>query len=92
MTVQEKLLDPQYCDQELDDHFLLCFASIVDTHWPSLASALSFTMRDTNEIKSEFNRSCPADQAFHMLRKWTLKEVATYGHLYNKLKTISFTV
>ena len=86
--LQERLLEPQYSSQKPDSTFVHSFAKVVDNRWPSLASLLSFTAREIEEIKQEEKQYCFTRQALSMLKKWASKEEATYGKLYETLKTV----
>ena len=88
ITLQEKLLEPQYSSQKPDDVFLQSFAEVVGNRWPSLASLLSLSPSDIEQIKREKERVSQAKQALYMLRKWSSRENASYGHLLESLKTI----
>ena len=88
IALQEKLLEPQYSNQKPDDGFLQAFAEIVDNRWPSLASLLSLSPSDIEQIKREKERVSQAKQALHMLRRWNLRENASYGQLLESLKTV----
>ena len=88
IALQEKLLGPQYSSQKPDDGFLQSFAEIVGNRWPSLASLLSLSPRDIEQIKREKEQVSQAKQALHMLRKWYSRENATYGQLLESLKTV----
>ena len=88
IDLQEKLLEPHYSVQKPDDDFLQLFAEVVGNRWPSLASLLSLTARDIEEIKKEKKRSSQAIQALQMLKKWRLREEASYGQLCERLKTV----
>lgn len=89
LDIQEKLLELQYSDQKPNDDFLQSFAGVVGNRWPTLASLLSLTLRDIQEIKTEREMSSRADHPLHMLRRWASNEEATYGQLCERLKTVS---
>ena len=55
IALQEKLIEGG--NQKPDDGFLQSFAGVVGDHWPSLASLLSITAREIEEIKKEKKRS-----------------------------------
>ena len=88
ITLQEKLLDPQYSSQKPDNVFLQSFAEVVGNRWPSLASLLFLSPSDIGQIKMEKERVSQAKQALHMLRKWNSRENASYGQLLESLKTV----
>ena len=87
MQLQEKLLAPQYRDLKPDEEFLELFAGVVGSKWPSLAASLSLSGEEIEEVKKE--GLSQQDHTLRMLRKWVSREDATYGHLYQTLKTIS---
>ena len=88
MALQEKLLDPNSTSDCVTDDFLREFAAVVAGKWPSLASLLSFSTAEIEQIKIDIIRD-PTEQALHMLRAWRRRGDATYGGLRSKLKTIS---
>ena len=88
MPLQEKLLDPENTATAVDDEFLREFAVVVGDRWPSLASLLSFTTADVEQMKTEVVGT-PAEQALHMLRAWRRSREGTYGGLGARLKSIS---
>ena len=59
---------------------------MVGSKWPSLASSLSLSEEDVVDVKEE--GLTQQDCAHKMLKKWSAKEGATYGQLYQILKTI----
>ena len=67
-----------------DGAFLKLFAGVLGYKWPSLAVSLSLSEQEIEEVKEGEEE----DQALDMLRKWVSREDATYGQLYQKLKTI----
>ena len=71
-------------DQKPDDVFLQSFARVVGDGWPSLASLLSISAREIEEIKRE-KKEC---QALSMLTMWNSKEEATFEQLHWKLQTV----
>ena len=65
--------------------FLESFACVVGSMWPSLATSLSLSDEEIEEVK---NDSSPQCSALRMLQKWCLDENSTYGQLYQALKTM----
>ena len=57
------------------------FARVVGDGWPSLASLLSITAREIEEIKRE-------EKEQQALSKWNSKEEATFEQLHQKLQTV----
>ena len=82
ITLQEKLIEGG--DQKPDDGFLQSFAGVVGDHWPSLASLLSITAKQIEEIKKDKKEQ----QALCMLMKWSSTEGATFKQLHQKLQTV----
>jgi hypothetical protein len=83
IAIQQKLIDGG--DQIPDDGFLQSFARVVGDHWPSLASLLSITGREIEEIKKKEREQ----QALCMLTKWSSTEGATFKELHQKLQTVA---
>jgi len=69
VPLQKKLLDPDNTTTTVHDDFLREFAEVVGGRWPSLASILSFSTADVEQMKTEVVGT-PAEQALHMLRVW----------------------
>ena len=90
IAIQENLLDPLKSNSKPDDNFLQTFAKIVSNNWPHLSFQLSLSTRDIMEELKRKERLPPADQALYMLQKWKSKEEATYGLLYERLRTVLF--
>ena len=88
ISIQEKLIDPQYSSHEPEDDFLQTFAVIVGSEWPHLASLLSISTRDIMDELKGRERLSQTDQALYMLQKWKSKEEATYGVLCERLRTV----
>ena len=65
----------------------MTFADVVVTKnlWPSLAASLSLSERCETEEGLSLQ-----DHALQTLTRWAASEDATYGQLYNTLKTVSF--
>ena len=73
---------PEQRDLKPDKRFLELLAGEVGSKWPSLASALSLTSSEVEEVKKKHSH------ALQMLQKWVEREDATYGQLCHKLKSI----
>ena len=67
--------------------FLESFAGVVGSKWPLLAASLSLSGDEMEEVRRE--EGSHQDCALRMLKKWFSKEDATYGKLFQALKTIS---
>ena len=89
IEVQKKLLDSECHAQRPEEEFLELFAGVVGSKWLSLASLLSLTSDEVEEVRRGEEGFTQKDHALLMLKKWTSKKEATYGQLYHKLKTIS---
>ena len=85
VQLQETLLSPEQQDLKPDQQFLVLLAGEVGSKWPSLASALSLTSSEVEEVKKKHSH---LDHALQMLQKWVEREDATYGQLCHKLKSI----
>ena len=86
VDLQKKLLDQQNHRLKPDAEFLQSFADVVGSKWPSLASSLSLSGDEMVNVKEE--GLSQQDCALKMLKKWSAKEEATYGQLYQVLKAI----
>ena len=85
VQLQETLLSPEQRDLKPDKRFLELLADEVGSKWPSLASALSLTGSEVEEVKKKHSH---LGRALQMLQKWVEREDATYGQLCYKLKSI----
>ena len=85
VQLQKILLSQEQRDLKPDQQFLE--AGEVGSKWPSLASALSLTSSQVEEVKKKHSHF---DHALQMLLKWVEREGATYGQLKlcHKLKSI----
>ena len=89
VPLQKKLLDRDNTTTTVHDDFLREFAVVVGGRWPSLASILSFSTADVEQMKTEVVGT-PAEHALHMLRAWKRRSrETTYGGLCTRLKNIS---
>jgi len=57
--------------------------------WPSLASLLSLTKTELEEVKKEELRLPHQDRALLMLKEWVKRDTATIGQLYENFKDIT---
>ena len=83
VDLQRKLLDPSRANCELDGDTLQQLADVIGDRWASIASLLSFTTAEIDQIRSE---DCPAQA---MLQKLKEKEILTHEQLCCRLRTIS---
>ena len=86
IQLQKSLLSPEQRDLKPDKQFLELLAGELGSNWPSLASALSLTSSEVEEVKKKHSHLDHA--ALQMLQKWVEREDATYGQLCHKLKSI----
>ena len=84
IQVQEKLLKKEFQSQKPDTEFLKFLADVVATKWTSLAFFLSVSMEE-EKMEGLSQEEC----AFQLLKLWSSREDATYGKLYQTLKTVS---
>ena len=87
IQLQQKLLDPQNHGLTPDVEFLGAFAGVVGSKWPSLATTLSLSENEIEEVKREGHSQ--EEHALQMLKVWASREDATFDQLCTKLKTIS---
>ena len=89
IQLQKTLLSPEQRDLKPDQQFLELFSADheVGSKWPSLASSLSLTSSEVEEVKKR--KQCShQEHALQVLKKWVEREDATYGQLCLKLKAI----
>ena len=76
-------------DTEITDEFIEKFAAVVGSMWPVLASLLSFTTAEIEQIKRNITSTVPTPTvkayAAAMLKKWRDRTTATYGILTDKV-------
>ena len=83
--LQEKLLHNDNHSLKPDEEFLQSFADVVGSTWPSLVTCLSLSGSAIEEMREEGSSEQHHVLALKMLRKWALREDATYGQLYQTL-------
>ena len=89
VQLQKTLLNAEKEKLKPEEEFLEGFASVVESKWLTLASVLSLTSAEIEELKGKKEESSPRDLALQMLRQWASREDATYGQLCQRLKAIS---
>ncbi len=89
VSLQRIILDESKSTSRPDMDFLQSFAAIIGSRWQCLASPLSLTSEDIVSIKRESRGAEPTRQALIMLQKWAASNTATYGHLKERLCTLS---
>ena len=83
VDLQRKLLDPSHASCELDGDTLQQLIDAIGDKWASIASLLSFSAAEIEQIRSE---DCPAQA---MLQKLKEKGILTHEQLCRHLQTIS---
>ena len=89
IQLQRTLLDPEKQSLRPNEQFLEMLAGVVRSECPSLASILSLTSSEMEEVEQNRNQLSQLELSLHMLKKWAAREEATYGQLCHKLKTIA---
>ena len=89
IDVQRNLLESQHHGMKPDDEFLDSLSGVVGSKWLYLAALLSLSSSDIKAVRAEGKEQSERDQALLMLRKWSCREGATYGQLFEILKPIS---
>ena len=86
LDVQNVLLKPANKDVEIGGDFVLNFSDLSTVHsrWPLLASLLSFTTAEIEQIKREVI-GVPSVKAAAMMNRWRERTTATYGTLLSKV-------
>ena len=90
IQLQRTLLDPEKQSLRPDEQFLELLAGMVKSECPSLVSILSLTSTEMEEVEKNWKYLSQSEISLLVLKKWVTREKATYGHLYQKLKTVSF--
>jgi hypothetical protein len=62
---------------------------VVRSECSSLASVLSLTSSEMEEVEKNKKQLSQSDLSLRMLKKWATREEATYGQLCHRLKTIT---
>ena len=89
IDIQRKLFKSECHHVKPDDEFLRSLSGVVRSKWSYLAALLSLSSSDIQAVKIEGEGQSQGDHALLMLQKWSGREGATYGQLYEKLKPIS---
>ena len=89
IQLQRTLLDPEKQSLRPDEQFLEMLAGVVRSECPSLASILSLTSSEMEEVEQNRNQLSQSELSLYMLKKWATREESTYGQLCHKLKTIA---
>ena len=88
IQLQRTLLDPEKQNLRPDEQFLELLAGVVKSECPSLASILSLTSSEIEEIEKK--QLSPSELSLQILKNWATREDATYGKLCQKLMAILF--
>jgi hypothetical protein len=89
IELQRALLDSDKQNLKPDDKFLKLLAGVVRCKCPSLASVLSLTSSEMEEVEKNKKQLSQSDLSLQMLKKWAAREEATYGQLSHRLKTVT---
>ena len=84
VDLQRTLRNKQNADTEITDEFIKTFTTVIGSMWPLLASLLSFTTAEIEQIKKEVT-GVPSVKAAAMMNRWREKATATYGTLMIKV-------
>lgn len=87
--MQRKLLEPEFHYIRPDEEFLQSLSEVVGSKWPYLATLLSLNSSEIEEVREEREELSHVDRALVMLKKWSSREGASYGQLFEKLKPFS---
>ena len=90
ILLQERLLSAEYQDTKPDAQFLEQFAALKEVKWEPLASLLSLTGPEIEEVRSKGEGPlAQQDPALLTLTTWATRDEAMYGHLCQLLRTIT---
>ena len=81
IQLQGTLLDPEKQSLRPDEQFLELLAGVVRSECPSLASILSLTSNEMEEVEKNRKQLSQSELSLQMLKKWATREEATYGQL-----------
>ena len=84
LELQKALLDKDNADLEITDDFIHKFSEAIGSRWPLLASLLSFTTAEIEQIKREVT-GVPSVKAAAMMARWRERTTPTYGTLLEKV-------
>ena len=82
--LKQILLNRDNSDSEVTEEFVKNFALVLGSMWPLLASLLSFTTAEIEQIKKEVT-GAPSVKAAAMMNRWRERVTATYGILMTKV-------
>ena len=82
-------MEPEKQSLRPDEQFLELLAGVVRSECQSLASILSLTSNEMEEVEKNRKQLSQSELSLQMLKKWATREEATYGQLCHKLRTIA---
>ena len=82
--LQQILLNKDNSDSKVTEEFVKNFALVLGSMWPLLASLLSFTTAEIEQIKREVT-GVPSVKAAAMMNRWMKGVTATYSILMTKV-------
>ena len=84
MELQQALLDETNANEPITEDYITKFSMVIEDHWLVLASLLSFTTAEIEEIKRGVT-GVPSVKAAAMMNKWRIRSRPTYGVLKSKV-------
>ena len=87
LELQKALLDKSSADLEITDDFIHKFSEVIGGRWPLLASLLSFTTAEIEQIKREVTGVLSV-KAAAMMARWRERSTPTYGALLEKVSAM----
>ena len=89
LEVQSVLLDEANADVKITENFIEKFSKLesINGRWPLLASLLSFTTAEIEQLKKEVI-GVPSVKAAAMMNRWKERTNATYGSLLTKVNGV----
>ena len=84
LKLQSAILSKESSYLDITEDFVQMFAMVIGSMWPLLASLLSFTTTEIEQIKREVT-GVPSVKAAAMMNRWRERATATYGALMTKV-------
>ena len=84
LKLQSAILSKESSYLDITEDFIQIFAVVIGSMWPLLASLLSFTTAEIEQIKREIT-GVPSVKAAAMMNRWRERVTATYGALMTKV-------
>ena len=88
-NVQKAILNEEAADSLVSEDFVQTFATVIDSKWPLIASLLSFTTAEIEQIKREVTGVPSVKAATTMMNKWRERATATYSSIMTKVSNIN---